>query len=334
MSFMGRLQQFVPQVGVSNSALSHATTELRAVRQRFGDQIDRPLKPDHQRGIDYYSPRHLTLAIARSADLFRDAHGFLPSLADPKTYNEKLFWMKFFCRIPMPSPGNKLAVGSFIPSEVDHLVSPVQPTCWSSEIALPANGEVADGHYFFKANYGSGYQLRVEFPIAGDARREALSQAHRWPLRADLAGRGEWWFHTCPKEYFLEPSVSGGGSPEEFQFTVLNGQIGFVQHIRSRFEYYECNFYDGNFEPIGLNIDDATRGDFISMPVEFAQMRTVAETIGKQFNYARIDLFLLADGELKLNQIALCPGNCTGVLNDAEMDRQFAGMAAGLTFAR
>lgn len=334
MSFMGRLHQFLPRVGVSNSALSYATTEMRAVRERYGNQLDRKRKPDHLRGIDYYSPKHLKLAIARGADVFRNAHGVLPSLVDPKTYNEKLFWMKIFCDIPQPSPGNKLAVGSYIPSEIAHLVSPVKPIWLSSQIALPINGEVPDGHYFFKANYGSGCQLRVEFPIAEDVRRKTLSQAHRWPLRTDVEGRGEWWYHTYPKEYFLEPSVSGAASPEEYQFTVLNGQIGFIQHIRGRFEFYQRNLYGEDFQPLKLNIDDTEQGDFISAPEEFAKMRNVAEAIGRQFKYARVDLFLLENGELKLNEITLCPGNCTGVLDDPVLDRRFADMAVDLTFAR
>lgn len=154
---MGRLQRYLPLMSVSSSALSHATTEMHAARERYGDQIDRLPKADHLRGVDYYNPEDLRFAIARGADFFREAHGFLPSLSDPKTYNEKLFWMKVFCDIPQPSPGNKLAVGTFIPSKIAHLVSPVRTVWLSDEISLPMNEEVPPGDYFFKANYGSGY---------------------------------------------------------------------------------------------------------------------------------------------------------------------------------
>lgn len=334
MSFMGKLQQFLPRAGVSNSAFAYATSEMGKVRARYGEQIAQAPKSGHRRGIDYYTPKNLTLAIARGAEVFLDAHGGLPSLVDPKTYNEKLFWMKIFCDIPQPSPGNKLAVGSFIPREIAHLVSPVRPIWFSSQVGLPANGEVPDGHYFFKANYGSGCRCRLEFPITEEERRKKLAQAHRWPFRTDVEGCGEWWYHTYPKEYFLEPSVSGAASPEEFQFTVLNGQIGFVQHIRSRFEYYESNLYDGDFQPLKLNIDDTALGDFVQAPKEYSSMRKVAQVIGRQFKYARVDLFLLESGELKLNEITLCPGNCTGVFDDEDMDRRFADMAVDLTFSR
>ena len=334
MNFMGRLQQFWPRVGISSSAVSYASTELQTVRDRYGDQFEGSPKPDHLRGVDYYSTEDLTLAIARGAGVFRNAHGFWPSLVDPKTYNEKLFWMKFFCDIPQPSPGNKLATGSFIPSEVAHLVSPIMPTWLSSQIALPANDEIAPGHYFFKANYGSGYLWRATFPMSSDARGQALSKARRWPLRTDVEGWGEWWYNTYAKEYFLEPSVSGNGSPNEFQFTVLGGRIGFVQHIRNRFESYQRNLYDEDFLPLNLNMDGTAQGEFVSAPQEFTAMRKVAEVIGGQFKYARVDLFLLENGEIKLNEITLCPGNCTGFFDDLEMDRQFADMAVDLTFAR
>jgi hypothetical protein len=333
MSFMGRLQRYLPLVSVSNSALSHATSEIYAVRKRYGDQIARPPKPDHLRGIDYYDPEDLRFAIARGADFYRKVHGALPSLTDPKTYNEKLFWMKVFCDIPQPSPGNKLAVGNFIPSEISHLVSPVRPVWLSGEIALPGNEDVPPGNYFFKANYGSGYQLRLTYPMSENTRRKALSQARRWPRRSDMEGMGEWWYYTYPKEYFLEPSVSGASSPNEFQFTVLGGRTGFIQHIRNRFESYQRNLYDKDFRPLKLNIDGTAQGEFISAPAEFAVMRKVAEVIGSQFKYARVDLFLLPNGDLRLNEITLCPGNCSGVFDDLDLDRRFADMAQDLTFA-
>ncbi|MEO9876342.1 MAG: ATP-grasp fold amidoligase family protein [Anderseniella sp.] len=331
---MGKLQRYLPLVSVSSSALSHATTEMHDVRERYGDQIDRLPKPDHLRGVDYYSPEDLTLAIARGADFFRKAHGVLPSLSDPKTYNEKLFWMKVFCDIPQPSPGNKLAVGNFVQPEIADLVSPVRPVWLSDEISLPSNDEVPPGDYFFKANYGSGYQLRLSFPISVTTRRKALAQARRWPRRTDVEELGEWWYHTYPKEYFLEPSVSGAGSPSEFQFTVLGGQTGFIQHIQNRFERYQRNLYDRNFKPLKLNIDNTAQGEIIPAPAAFPVMRKVAEVIGSQFKYARVDLFLLQNDELKLNEITLCPGNCSGVFDDLKLDREFADMAEGLTFAR
>lgn len=144
---------------------------------------------------------------------------------------------------------------------------------------------------------------------------------------------GEWWYYTYPKEYFLEPSVSGTTSPNEFQFTVLGGQVGFIQHIQNRFESYQRNLYDGSFEPLKLNIDGTAQGEFISAPAEFAVMRKVAKVISSQFKYARVDLFLLPNGELRLNEITLCPGNCSGVFDDLDLDRRFADMAEGLTFA-
>ncbi|MEO1161108.1 MAG: ATP-grasp fold amidoligase family protein [Pseudomonadota bacterium] len=334
MSFMGKLQRYFPLVSVSSSALSHATAEIHTVYQRYADQIDRPPKPDHLRGVDYYDPDDLRYAIARGADIFRKAHGVMPSLSDPKTYNEKLFWMKVFCDIPQPSPGNKLAVGNFVPSRVAHLVSPIKPVWLSDEISLPRNEDVPPGNYFFKANYGSGCQLRLAFPISENTRRRALSQARRWPRRRDVEGLGEWWYHTYPKEYFLEPSVSDAGSPNEFQFTVLGGRIGFVQHIRGRFESCQRNLYDRNFQPLKLNIDSTAQGEFIAAPAEFAAMCKVAEAIGSQFRYARVDLFLLENGDLKLNGITLCPGNCSGVFDDPAFDRRIADMAQNLTFAR
>ena len=137
-----------------------------------------------------------------------------------------------------------------------------------------------------------------------------------------MEGLGEWWYYTYPKEYFLEPSVSGQGSPNEFQFTVLGGKTGFIQHIRNRFENYRRNLYDRNFRPLKLNIDGTAQGEVISAPAEFSVMRKVAEVIGSQFKYARVDLFLLPDGDLKLNEITLCPGNCSGVFDDPDPDRR------------
>jgi hypothetical protein len=334
MGFVDRLQRWLPRTGVSRCALSYATTEMQAVRRLYGERIERPPSSNHLRGIDYYNPDELILAIARGAEFYQSVHGAWPSLVDPGTYNEKLFWMKVFCDIPHPSPGNKLAVGSFIPSQIAHLISPIKPVWVSDQVNLPSNDQIPPGHYFFKANYGSGYQVRVKYPISVYIRHKTLSEARKWPRRSDVEGSGEWWYFTYPKEYFLEPSVSGAASPNEFQFTVLGGEVGFIQHIRCRFETYLRNLYDRDFRPLKLNIDGTAQGEFVAAPAEFLEMRKVAEVIGGQFKYARVDLFLQEHGELKLNEITLCPGNCSGVFDDLEQDRRLADMADALTFVR
>jgi hypothetical protein len=52
-----------------------------------------------------------------------------------------------------------------------------------------------------------------------------------------------------------------------------------------------------------------------------------------KIKYARVDLSLLQNGELELNEIILCPGNCNGSFDDPDLDRRFAGMTQDLTFA-
>lgn len=113
---------------------------------------------------------------------------------------------------------------------------------------------------------------------------------------------------------------------------VFGGVSGFIQHIRHRFECYRRNIYDREFKHLAVNIDEEAGGDVICKPRQFYLMRRVAESIGGQFDYARVDLFRLPDGALHLGEVTLCPGNCTGVFSDAAYESRFGDMLPMLSF--
>jgi hypothetical protein len=73
-----------------------------------------PPPAGHMRGIDFYNQTDLMVALIVGAQIFKDSQGYIPPLAAPVTYTERLFARKFFAPLPMPSLADKLEGQAYV----------------------------------------------------------------------------------------------------------------------------------------------------------------------------------------------------------------------------
>src|SRR5262245_42173904 len=93
----------------------HAKSQISAIKHLPQSPFKRIARPGFMRGIDFYSSTELISSIALTMEKFRSAHGLLPNLLEPKGFNEKIVWSKFFAEMKIPESGNKLLTSKFIP---------------------------------------------------------------------------------------------------------------------------------------------------------------------------------------------------------------------------
>jgi hypothetical protein len=191
---------------------------LAEARERFNRSFDRlfndpgsPLLarslPGHQRGVDRIDRQQLGRLLRETVYLFAARHGYLPDLFQPERFLEKLVWRKFFSNLKVPQAGNKLLVGTYIPSHLERHVR-VPEVVWRSAVPqLPDDGEIAPGWYYLKSNHSFGNVARIRWPLEAAERTRLEQRTARW-LRSPLPPDDfEWWYDAFPREVFLEKSV-------------------------------------------------------------------------------------------------------------------------------
>lgn len=169
--------------------------------------------------------------------------------------------------------------------------------------------EVWDGlpqKFVIKANHGSGMVKVVD--KANDSFESVSSSANAW-LAADYAYRGREWFYAAVEpclivEEFLQFK---NDVPPDYKFFCINGRVEMVQVDLDRFNGHVRNLYSRDFELLDASLH-YPRGYAIEKPSMYEKALDIAELLAADFDFIRVDLYLLEDRVL-FGELTNIPGN-------------------------
>ncbi|MBO9436318.1 hypothetical protein J7394_19020 [Ruegeria sp. R13_0] len=286
--------------------------------------IANPPRANFTRGYDYYpSDAARIFALATSINRFSQNHGYPPNFLDPKTATEKLLVMKMFGEIPIGPPADKLMTELFVPDAVLPLLSLTRRSWIATKPGLPVNTEMAPGRYFLKTNFGAGNNVAVQFPMDDEAREALLKKQTTWFARRHRHGfwAGEWWYHTISPRVFVEEDLADGGQDiDDWKLWVLAGRVHIVQVDQDRSTQHVQRIYDRDFNLLADELyypSDPSPG---RRPSQLDDMVRVAEAIGRDLEFARVDFFIRGQN-LYLGEITLCPFGAKKKMRSADLDR-------------
>lgn len=133
----------------------------------------------------------------------------------------------------------------------------------------------------------------------GAVRREALVDiATEWMTK--LYGQGpnrEWAYGHVRPQIIVEELLEGGadGIPDDFKFFVFHGKCHFVQVDAGRFTKRRQDFYSPDWEHLPMSGGPPWAEPARSRPDELDEMIDIAERLGAETDFVRVDLYLLPD---------------------------------------
>jgi TupA-like ATPgrasp len=218
------------------------------------------------------------------------AHGRLPDLKNPRTFNEKMAWRKLYERDPrFPDLLDKIKAKQFIgntygkdliiptlaiydrPAEMDFTQPP---------LCVPP--------YVIKCNHGCGMNIFVKdssFAVA--AIQEKLDT---WLNTDHSEATEEWAYSRISPRILVEPYL---GNLTDYKFHVFSGVVYAIEVVLDRFGKYTINIYDRNWQLLGIKrYANRLQSDKpVQPPQTLGKMLKLAEAIGKEFSYVRVDLY-------------------------------------------
>ena len=303
---------------IQQRAVSHVAMLLRTIRLRKVNRVDR-LGRHFARGFDYYESYELKNVLQASILSFFAHRGYFPK--HPlycQSLVEKIFWSKFLVPLPLPTPADKLRRGDFIPTSLkgDILLPSV---IWESDRAnLPIFRPGRTDGYYYKANNGCRTLKRITLPSSVDERDELNKLGKSWlGMPPYNFGQGEWWYATIPPKLFLEEEVVNKlDDPMECRFTTIGGQIAYISinstRLVGRPGSQGISIYTEDFVHLA-HVRSARRPNLaISKPPDLELMSRAARSIGNAFEFARVDFYNPALGEVYLGEITLVPSSGNG----------------------
>lgn len=213
------------------------------------------------------------------------------NLNSPSTFNEKINFLKLNDRSALRSKiTDRLWVRDYVKS-----LSPeceLIPLLWTGTVLDFEIYESLPQEFVLKANHGSKMVKIVNKETDDFPSLQGLCQ--QW-LNKDyyLLGR-EKVYQNLEKYLIIEEKLADGKSdvPPDFKLHCFNGKVEIIQVDSDRFKSHRRNLYGRDFAPIDAEYG-FKKGELIPKPKRIELAIAIAEKIAVEFNYIRVDLFLI-----------------------------------------
>ncbi|GAA2170985.1 hypothetical protein GCM10009846_03240 [Agrococcus versicolor] len=170
----------------------------------------------------------------------------------------------------------------------------VKPT-HGSGAAIVVSPEAPEGAVLPRAEWGWVY---------AHVRPEAVDRTHLRDIAArwseQLYGRGpneEWAYSRIRPRIIVEERLAGadGGIPDDCKLFVFHGRVRYVQVDSGRFGTRTQDFLDPDWQHLPLSGGPPWADPPHPRPDRLAEMIAIAERLGADTDFVRVDLYLLPD---------------------------------------
>ena len=241
---------------------------------------------------------------------YKEVFGVRLDLHHPKTFNEKIQWLKLYNRKPEYTiMADKLASKEFIAKRV------------GKEYIIPCLGKWKNAHdidynelpdrFVLKCNHDCGSVI-----ICKD--KDSLNFEEIYTHFSDhlnndysISGR-EWVYKNIDRYIIAEPYLEDivSGDLRDYKFFCFGGEPRFFKIDYNRFGNHKAVYYDiyGNTQLFGEEALLSEESTHIDIPNKLDEMIRIAKELSKGVPFLRVDLFCVND-KILCGELTFYPGN-------------------------
>lgn len=231
---------------------------------------------------------------------FRLMMGYKLNLKEPKSYSEKLQWLKLYDRRPEYTVMvDKVKAKEYVASILgDQYVIPTLGV-WDDPDKI--NFDSLPNRFVLKVNHNSGTGMYIcKDKDSMDV--EKVKKGLRKGLKEDyFKFNREWPYKNVPRrilaEQFVEPS-SGMNDLPDYKFFCFNGEVKalFIATDRSKGDHEtRFDFFDANFNHLPFTNGHPNAAITPSKPKMFEEMKALAAKLSEGIPQVRIDFYEVGD---------------------------------------
>ena len=222
------------------------------------------------------------------------------NLESPRTYNEKLNWLKLYYRNElMPKCADKYLARDYITEKGygDYLPK----LYWHGEKPEDIPFEQLPSSFVIKSTSGSGNNIivhnKVELNIPS-----TIKTIKKWMNEKYLIAYGEWHYEKIKPSIIVEQLLSDGTNevPADYKLFCFNGLKRGVMCTAvdiDRFIGHRRLIYSDDWKylaDVDFGFDNAGE-DLIPKPVCYERMCEIAKDLAQPFPHCRVDFFVIKD---------------------------------------
>lgn len=257
--------------------------------------------------------------------LFRYSMGYELPLDNPKTYNEKLQWLKLHDRRPLYTKlVDKYEAKAWVAEKIGaEYVIPVIAGPWDSadEIDFDALPE----QFVLKCTHDSGGVVICRDKAAFD--REAARAKIAKTLRRNFfwAGR-EWPYRDVKPRVFAEQYLEDeSGELRDYKVMCFGGEPKLIQLHMGRFTHHTQDYYDTDWNLLALRQGSPLSGAAVPRPAFLDEMLRLSAVLSEGFPHLRVDWYAI-NGRLLSGELTLYDSSGLETFEPADWDRKLGDL--------
>ena len=256
-------------------------------------------------------------------------HGKKLNLDNPRTFSEKLQWLKLYNRNPkFTLLVDKVKVKDLVATKIGKQY--IIPTLAVYESVEDIDFRLLPEKFVIKCNHNSGkgmYICKNKTDIDENKIKKNLNRG----LKEDyyITSR-EWPYKDVPRKILVEQYMENGDDAElaDYKFFCFNGNPKYCQVIKDRTTNETIDFFDMEWKHqsfIGLTPGVKHSATEILRPKKFELMKSLVTILAEDFAFSRIDLYDI-NGDIYFGEITFFPASGSGEFSPEEWNKKIGDM--------
>lgn len=234
--------------------------------------------------------------------LYRSNFGFFPNLKEPKTFNEKLNWMKlYYHQDHFSKMVDKIAVKEYVSNLIGSEY--VIPTIATYESFSDINLDDLPARFVLKCNHDSGTLAickdKEHFCLSSYKGKfeKGLKRNYYYPYR-------EWPYKNVQPKIFAEKYI--GDENEQlvtYKFFCFSGRPEIVQVVYNDKQSDECiDYFSTEWKLLTVTQNYPNSEIHCNRPEKLSQMLDICSKLSANMPFIRIDLYETGGGKIYFSE--------------------------------
>ncbi len=247
--------------------------------------------------------------------------GYPLNLDNPKTFNEKIQWQKFYYHDPlMTQCADKVEAREYIKDVVGEKY--LVPCLGIYNSVEEIDFDKLPNSFVLKVNWGCKQNIICKDKSKLNI-KEAKQKLKKWldPRSNHYYNYFEWQYKDIKPKIICEKYIIGDKCLKDYKFHCCNGKLKRLLVIGAMDEKNRfCNFYDRNLNLLDLKNGGAVKQDEKVILNDYNKMVELAEKLANPFPICRVDFYEDINKNIYLGELTFTPGNGTDIFEPIEWD--------------
>ncbi len=265
--------------------------------------------------------------------LFMYRFGYSLDLENPKTFCEKLQWLKLYDRKPeYTRMVDKYEVKKYVADKIGNEY--IIPTLGVWDAPEDIEWEELPNQFVLKTTHGGGGNGVIICKDKTKLDIKAVCKQLHKSLNSDLYKTfREWPYKNVSKriiaeKFMVSQVASVPNDLPDYKFYCFDGEPKYCQVIRDRHDKETIDFYDINWvhqEFVGLNPVARNGQTQVARPKNLDKMVDICRRLSAKLKFSRIDLYIIDDKEF-FGEITLYPASGFGEFTPSEWNNRLGDL--------